>query len=298
MEPLAAAGEVKLSVDPSGLGEGFHVHADSQRLKQVLINLLSNALKYNHPGGQVEVCFETVDGSPALVRTLVKDTGVGIAAHDIEKLFEPFERLGAERQAIDGTGLGLALSKGLIEAMGGTITVTSTPGVGSTFTIELAAAAAPDSEHARPTSQPTRQPSQAAGVAPRLKVLYVEDNVSNLRLVERVLERHTTVEMLPAMQGSLGLELAREHHPDLIILDLHLPDIDGEVVLRRLKSDPSTRSIPVVVLTADASKGLAQRLAQIGSCEFLSKPLDVPRLLKAIETCVGAARLSDATRAD
>jgi CheY-like chemotaxis protein len=214
---------------------------------------------------------------------------VGIAARDIEKLFAPFERLGAERRAIDGTGLGLALSKGLIEAMGASITVSSTPGIGSTFTIELAGVPAPRSEHGHEAAHARPRPAGVVDAQPRLKVLYIEDNVSNLRLVERVLEHHAAVEMLPAMQGSLGLALAREHHPDIIVLDLQLPDIDGEVVLRRLKADPSTRDIPVVVLTADASRGLAERLGAIGSCEFLSKPLDVPHLLAVIETHIGSA---------
>ncbi len=298
MEPLADAGEVALSVDAGGLTDDGHVHADAQRLKQVLLNVLSNAIKYNHPGGRVDVSFETLDGPPSGVRTLVTDTGIGIAAHDLEKLFEPFERLGAEQRAIEGTGLGLALSKGLIEAMGGNITVSSTPGVGSTFMIELAGVPTPHIEHAHEAPEPQEQRSGAGDAQPRLKVLYIEDNVSNVRLVERVLERHATVEMLPAMQGSLGLGLAREHHPDMIILDLHLPDIDGEVVLTRLKADPSTRDIPVVVLTADASKGLAERLVRIGSCEFLSKPLDVPRLLKVIQTYIDNAARGDASQDD
>jgi len=237
--------------------------------------------EYNHRGGRVAVSFETVDGSPVRVRTLVSDTGIGIAAQDIGKLFTPFERLGAEQRAIDGTGLGLALSKRLIDTMGGTITASSTPGVGSTFTIELDAVPAPDGGHAHSASAPRFGQAADADLQPRSqKVLYIEDNLSNVKLVERVLERHATVEMIPAMQGSIGLALAREHRPDLILLDLHLPDIDGEVVLARLKADPNTRDIPVIVVTADASKGLAKRLSQIGSSEVLSKPLDVPRLLK------------------
>ena len=246
----------------------------------------------------MDVSFQTLAGPPTRVRTLVRDTGIGIAAHDIDKLFEPFERLGAQRRAIDGTGLGLTLSRGLIEAVGGAITVSSTPGVGSTFTIELAGAAAPHGKHVHETWESQPQRSRAADAQPALKVLYIEDNVSNLRLVERVLERHATVEMIPAMQGSLGLALAREHHPDIIILDLHLPDIDGEVVLTRLKADPITREIPVVVLTADASKGQAERLARIGCYEFVSKPLDVPRLLKVIESYIDNAGRGGASRDD
>ncbi len=167
--------------------------------------------------------------------------------------------------------------------MGGTITASSTPGFGSTFAIELDSVPAPGTEYAHGVSEARHEHPADAGQQPRRsKILYVEDNVSNLRLVERVLERHASVEMIPAMQGSIGLALAREHHPDIIILDLHLPDINGEVVLTRLKADPSTQDIPVIILTADASKGLARRLAQIGASEFLSKPLDVSRFLKVL----------------
>ena len=132
-----------------------------------------------------------------------------------------------------------------------------------------------------------------AGLRPAPRILYIEDNVSNLKLVERILERHATVEMIAAMQGSIGLALAREHHPDMVILDLHLPDMHGEEVLQRLKAEPETRDIPVIVLTADASRGLAQRLARIGSCEFLSKPLDVPRFLKVIAAYIDRAGRPD-----
>ena len=129
----------------------------------------------------------------------------------------------------------------------------------------------------------------------RPKILYIEDNVSNLKLVERVLERHGTVELIAAMQGSLGLELAREHRPDLIILDRQLPDMSGEDVLKRLKAEPETQEVPVMILTADASKGLAERLARLGSCEFLSKPLDVPRFLKVVAAYIDRATSSDAS---
>jgi signal transduction histidine kinase/CheY-like chemotaxis protein len=286
--PVAAANQVTLQIDSGGLADGQHVYADAQRLKQVLLNLLSNAIKYNRPGGLVEVTFAR--GDPGRVRTCIADTGIGIAADHMAHLFEPFERLGADQRAIEGTGLGLALSKGLIEAMGGTIEAVSATGEGSTFVVELAGIQPPAGEEPA-GHQP--QPGAAISAAPQLpKILYIEDNVSNLKLAERILERHATVELIAAMQGSIGLTLAREHRPDMIILDLHLPDMGGEEVLQRLKAEPETREIPVVVLTADASKGLAQRLARIGSCEFLSKPIDVPRFLKVIAAYIEGPNLS------
>ncbi|MGA2929244.1 MAG: ATP-binding protein, partial [Solirubrobacteraceae bacterium] len=291
---LAGDNEVTLQVNNSGLVGDEHVHADARRLKQVLLNVLVNAIKYNHPGGRVDLSFELQHPPAARVRILVADTGIGIAPDHLEKLFEPFERLGVEKRAIDGTGLGLTLSKGLIEAMGGTITATSTVGVGSTFAIELAVVPGPVAAHEQGISGQQPQPSEPFGDEPaRRTVLYIEDNVSNLRLAERILERLAAVELIEAMQGSLGLTLARDRRPDLIILDLQLPDMQGEEVLKRLKSDPRTRHIHVVVLTADASKGTAEHLKSLGASEFVSKPLDVRRFLAVIQSYIDDPRRPD-----
>ena len=273
--PLAANATVGIQVDASALEGGQHVQADSRRLKQVLLNVLSNAVKYNHSGGRVEVSFKTLDDGR--VRTAIADTGIGINREYMRQLFEPFERLGADQRAIDGTGLGLALSRGLVEAMGGSIEATSEPGVGSTFTIELAGAVAADAEEGRLGAAPQAEPEP-----PCLRVLYIEDNLSNLKLAERILQRHGPVEMISAMQGSLGLQLAREHRPDLVILDLQLPDMPGDEVLQRLRAEPETRGTPVIVLTADASKGLAKRLILLGATEFMQKPLNVAHFLEML----------------
>ena len=283
--PLAAESEISLHTDMTGLPHGTHVHADAQRLKQVLLNVLSNAIKYNRPGGSVDVTFETLESGR--VRTIISDTGIGIQPEHMAHLFEPFERLGAEQSAVEGTGLGLALSKRLLSAMHGTIHATSAPGVGSVFVIELELIPRPDGQREAPDRNGTPAPDETVRLP---RILYVEDNVSNLKLAERILERHATVELIPAMQGSIGLTLARQHRPDMIILDLHLPDMRGEDVLKRLKAEPETRDIPVVVLTADASRGLAERLARLGSCEFLSKPVDVPRFLKVIAAYIDSTR--------
>ena len=224
------------------------------------------------------------------MRILISDTGIGIAPDQLEKLFEPFERLGVEKRAIDGTGLGLTLSKGLIEAMGGTITASSTVGVGSMFAIELAVVPGPVAAYEQGISEQQPQSSEPSGdERARRTVLYIEDNVSNMMLAERILERLAAVELIEAMQGSLGLTLARDRRPDVIILDLQLPDMQGEDVLKRLKADPRTRDIPVVVLTADASKGTAERLIRLGASEFVSKPLDVRQFLAVVQPYIDDA---------
>jgi CheY-like chemotaxis protein/anti-sigma regulatory factor (Ser/Thr protein kinase) len=287
VEPLAAAREVTLSADMSAVAKDGHVHGDRQRLKQVLLNLLSNAIKYNHTGGRVEVAF--AKPSAERVRIVVADTGIGIAPDLLARAFEPFDRLGAEQSEIEGTGLGLALSKRLVEAMGGSITLESEPETGTTVTLELAVAAAPGSDQvANGRPGPAQDSVNGHGTEPR-QILYIEDNLSNLTLVERILEHETAVSLVPAMQGTLGLELAREHRPDLIMLDLHLPDMSGNEVLRRLKASPDTNEIPVVVLSADASKGQIGRLMRSGASHYLTKPLDVQQFLEVVGAALNAS---------
>jgi signal transduction histidine kinase/ActR/RegA family two-component response regulator len=277
--PLAAEHDITLASNTDGLSLEGHVQADRQRLAQVLLNLFSNAIKYNRAGGRVDVSFAVTEAGR--VRTTIADTGIGLQPAQLAKLFDPFERLGAELTQVEGTGLGLALSKGLLEAMGGTIEVASQPAIGTAVTIELASAQPSDSEH---TPGPRDQEPAGLGErgSKRQVILYIEDNLSNLTLVERILDRYPAVELLPAMQATIGLELARQHRPDLIVLDLHLPDMPGTEVLNRLKAQPPTREIPVIVLTADASKGQSERVTALGAAAYLTKPLDVPRFVEVI----------------
>ena len=278
--PLARDARVSLNANMDGLVDDGHVYADRNRLKQVLLNLLSNSIKYNRRGGRVDVSFQISE--TGRVRTLIADTGIGIEPDQLQKLFQPFERLGAEATEIEGTGLGLTLSKGLIEAMGGTIGVESSLGQGTTFVIELASVQAPSDDHE--TAPPPSPTEFDAAQEQRQRILYIEDNLSNLTLVERILDRQPGIELIAAMQATIGLELARQHHPDLIVLDLHLPDLLGTEVLIRLKTEESTRQIPVIVLTADASKGQAERVQRLGAVAYLTKPLDVPAFLDTIAT--------------
>jgi len=259
-------------------GREQYVVADRQRLKQVLLNLLSNAIKYNRAGGQVTLgCVPAADGR---LRIYVQDTGLGLSPQQLERLFVPFERLGAEQTGEEGTGLGLALSKALVEAMGGTIGVTSVPGQGSTFWLELVEVEAPSERNER-LGAALSLAIDTGGAS--YTVLYIEDNLSNYRLIERTLGRQAGITLMTAMQGGLGVELAREHQPDLILLDLHLPDMAGEDVLLRLQDDPRTRDVPVVVISADATPRQIQQLLARGARNYLTKPLELPQFLKVVD---------------
>jgi CheY-like chemotaxis protein len=281
--PLAFEREVTLMANTTGLAGGGYVMADRNRLKQVLLNLLSNAIKYNRPGGQVEISFTTIATHRVQIR--IADTGIGIRADQLPKLFEPFERLGAKPE-IEGTGLGLSISKALLEAMGGTIGVQSEHGAGTTFSIELAEAARPDLGQQERRQDVRLQ--QLNTLEKQRRILYIEDNLSNLTLVEQILGRYPAVELLSAIQGTLGFDLARKHQPDLIILDMHLPDISGIEVLKRLKSEPATRDIPVVVLTADANRTQADHARLLGASDHLTKPIDIVAFIETISRHLAA----------
>lgn len=281
-QPLGSKREISVEASLDGYGDLF-VAADLQRLKQVLLNLLSNAIKYNREGGRVTA---SVRREREHLRIAVTDTGPGIDAAEQELLFQPFERLGAEAGEIQGTGLGLALSKGLVTAMGGVIGVESEPGAGSTFFVELAEAEA-GSESTRSASTSLTNGNSASPAEHSGQVLYIEDKFANLNLVESALAQHrpgTTV--LTAMQGALGLELALEHRPDLVLLDLHLPDMSGERVLKLLRSDERTRLLPVVVLSADATPQTIKRVLTGGADEYLTKPLQVRRFIEVIDRVI------------
>jgi PAS domain S-box-containing protein len=273
--PLAESADVPIRADVAGF-EGY-VLADRQRLMQVLMNLLTNAVKYNREGGDVIVsCGPTAAGR---VRIAVTDTGPGIFEDMMDRLFLPFERLGAHRTSVEGTGIGLSISKHLTELMGGEIGAESLVGRGSTFWVDLVPAGAPEERH-----QVLEGVADVrAGSRQERTILYVEDNLSNLRLLERIVERRPLTKLVTATQGGLALDLAREHHPHLILLDVHLPDIEGDEVLLRLKDDPATRNIPVVLVSAEASPAKVERFLAAGARAYLTKPLDVARFLEVVD---------------
>ena len=294
IRPSAASQKISVTGEDA-LNSSLHAQANHQRLKQVLLNLLSNAVKYNRPGGSVTVSCEkslrqwdTAElrktGGATLLRISIADTGLGIAPHNLSKLFIPFERAGAEESGIEGTGLGLAVSKALVQAMGGVIAAESDLGRGSVFSIELPAAenSLPgfdsETEHLLSQIQNSESPIQNPKT-----VLYVEDNLSNLRLIDRVLAGRPGIKLLSAVRGALGLDLARQHRPDLILLDLNLPDMHGADVLRSLRESPNTSSIPVVVISADATAAQIERLLAGGARDYLTKPIDVKQFLVTVD---------------
>jgi len=281
VRPLAAARGVTVIVE-SGPPSERYVHADRQRLAQVLLNLLSNGVKYNRPQGRVWISCDAsrgVDGAEWLA-VHVRDEGSGIAAEHRDRLFMPFERLGAEHSGIEGTGLGLALSRHLARAMGGVLALDHTSSEGTAFRVELRPATDPLVEAGGVAG---RDPSTAADAVSTATLLYIEDNLANLSLVQTILLPRPGWRLIPALQGGLGVELAVEHAPDVILLDLHLPDIAGREVLRLLRSDPRTAGTPVVVISADATPRTMQTLLAEGANAFLPKPLDVREFLPTLE---------------
>jgi signal transduction histidine kinase len=278
MRPVAAGHGITL-YDPvfTDGTTASYVLADRQRLTQVVINLISNAIKYNRHRGTVTVELERDEGR---IRLSVADTGEGIEPDLLPRLFTPFERLDAAASGIDGTGLGLALSRRLVEAMGGRIGVKSRLGVGTTFWVEL--------EVAQPAAVVAADGASEGLLATReyaseLRVLYVEDVVANVRLVEEIFARRPSIRLIPAMLGRLGIELARDHHPHLIFLDLHLPDMTGADVLAALRRDAATRGIPVVILTADATRREIDKLKRLGGRSYETKPIGMRRLLELVD---------------
>ncbi|HWH52638.1 MAG TPA: MHYT domain-containing protein [Gemmatimonadaceae bacterium] len=284
--PLTSSQRIELSVDRASVDQCY-VRADRQRLKQVLLNLVANAVKYNRPNGTVRVICQAA-GDDRL-RIVVEDSGPGIAPEKVARLFTPFDRLGAEASGVEGTGLGLALSQRLAEAMGGEIGLTTELGSGTRFWIDLPSTESQLTRFGRLELEApsVHRPADADRV---WKILYVEDNLSNLTLVQRILARHHDIELIPAMQGGLALEMAKLHRPDLILLDLHLPDIPGEEVFAELQKDAECRNIPVVVLSADATRAQIDRLTDAGVHAYVTKPLDVKPFIEILNSVLDRKR--------
>jgi CheY-like chemotaxis protein len=228
-------------------------------------------------------CQRIADDAGERLAIAVRDTGPGIPPDKMSRLFVPFERLGAEQSDIEGTGLGLALSHRLVEAMGGALTAESVVGQGSTFTVTLALTPNPlerleQRGHPAAATEENEAPPEKTAT-----LLNIEDNLANFSLIETILWERPGVKLLSALQGRLGLDLAEKHRPDLILLDLHLPDMKGDEVLAHLQSHPATRDIPVVVVSADATPGSVERLMRAGARGYLTKPLDVDRFLEMVD---------------
>jgi CheY-like chemotaxis protein len=261
----------------------YFVKADRTRVKQVLINLLFNAIKYNKPAGAVAV--ECALSLPDSIRISVRDTGAGLAAEQLAQLFQPFNRLGKEASAEEGTGIGLVVTKRLVELMGGVIGADSAVGVGSVFWIELNRTSAP--QLAVPEAE------RAALVRPRVPdgtplrtLLYVEDNPANLELVEQLIARRPDLRLLSAADGNLGIEFARVYLPAVILMDINLPGISGIEAMNILRADPSTAHIPIIALSANAVPRDIEEGLEAGFFDYLTKPIKVGQFMDALDVAL------------
>jgi len=259
------------------------VHADRTRLKQVLLNLLSNAIKYNKKEGAVEVtCTASTSGRN---RVSIRDSGAGLYPEQLTQLFQPFNRLGQEAGGEEGTGIGLVVAKRLVELMGGAIGVESTLGTGSVFWFELASVAEP-----RRSLEPGEAAELAQAHLPRAAqlhtVLYVEDNPANLKLVEQIMARHPDICLLTAVNGTLGIQLARNSQPEVILMDINLPGISGFEALQILRSDPATAHIPVIAISANAMPLDIERGLKAGFFRYITKPIKVHEFMEALDVAL------------
>src|SRR5438105_4550639 len=277
MASVAHRSGVSLTCDVDGVQ--CMVKGDRKRLLQVLLNLISNGVKY---GGQsVEVSVRQADADTA--RIFVSDTGRGMSKAEQVLLFQPFQRLGAERRSSEGTGLGLALSKALVEGMDGSIGLTSGRN-GTTFWITLATETPAQAEGAAwPGTEQRVRRSGSNGASRDLSVLHIEDNPMMTEFVESLCHTRDGVHLQSAMLGRIGIELAQASKPDVIFLDVHLPDIDGTEVLRLLKADPVTRGIPVVILSADATGERVEQLVKLGASKYMTKPIRAQAFFDALD---------------
>jgi CheY-like chemotaxis protein len=264
----------------------WFVKADRTRIKQVLINLLFNAIKYNSPRGAVTV--ECTKHEPNAIRISVRDTGEGIAADKLDQLFQPFNRLGKEASAEQGTGIGLVVTKRLVELMGGSIGVESTVGTGTLFWIELVQTEAPQLADLDADGAVVAHPP-AEGGAPLRTLLYVEDNPANLELVEQLVARRPDLRLLTAADGALGIEFARAYLPEVILMDIHLPGISGIEAMKLLHADPTTAHIPIVALSANAVPRDIEKGLSAGFFSYLTKPIKVPQFMQALDDALAFA---------
>jgi PAS domain S-box-containing protein len=268
----------------------YFVLADRTRVKQVLINLLSNAIKYNIEQGSVEVkCTENTQGR---IRVSIRDTGAGLNPEQLAQLFQAFNRLGQEAGGEEGTGIGLVVAKRLVELMGGVIGVESTVGVGSVFWFELISIAEPYVSTGGGDAVEKAQPHVPRGA--RLHtLLYVEDIPANLKLVEQIIARHPDIRLLTAVNGNSGIEIARESRPDVVLMDINLPDINGFEALKILRSDPATAHIPVIAISANAMPLDIERGLGAGFFGYITKPIKVNEFMEAMDVALKYAQSGD-----
>ena len=293
VEPLAQQHGVRLILPGSAIP--FVVLADRIRVKQVLINLLTNASKYNTTQGTIEV--KCAESTPGRIRVSISDTGAGLGPEQLAQLFQPFNRLGQEGGAEEGTGIGLVVSKHLVELMGGEIGVESSIGAGSVFWFELPAVNEPLTAMAMDGREAisVAQPHPPHGEQPHT-LLYIEDKPANLALVKRIIARNPTITLLTAPDGNSGLRIARESLPDVILTDISLPDISGHELLKILNSDPATAHIPVIAISAHAMPLDVERGLNEGFFRYLTKPIKIDEFLDALHVTLEYTEQSGSRR--
>jgi signal transduction histidine kinase/ActR/RegA family two-component response regulator len=284
-----------ISMTFPGFEVPYFVNADRTRVKQVLINLLFNAIKYNRPGGTIAV--ECSPSSADSIRIGVRDTGAGLSPEQLAQLFQPFNRLGKDASTEEGTGIGLVVTKRLVELMDGAIGVESTVGVGSLFWVELSLTSAPQQllQEAEP-SMSARPPVQDG--LPRRTLLYVEDNPANLELVEQLIARRPDLRLLSAADGNLGIEFARSYQPEVILMDINLPGISGIEVMKVLRADPKTAHIPIMALSANAVPRDIAKGLEAGFFDYLTKPIKVNQFMAAVDAAMEYAETASDRAAD
>jgi PAS domain S-box-containing protein len=292
MEPLARKRGIVMTFP--GFGEPRFVLADRTRMRQIIVNLLSNAIKYNRQDGSIVV--ECAECAPGRIRLSVADTGLGLAPEKLAQLFQPFNRVGQEGGAVQGTGIGLVVTKRLVEVMKGTIDVESTVGVGTVFRVELAACRPPQLDMPDADSVPPAEVAVGQTVAKRT-VLYVEDNPANLKLIEMLIARRPELRLLTAGNGELGVELAQAHLPDTILMDINLPGISGIEALSVLRSDSATARIPVIALSASARPRDIEKALTAGFFRYLTKPIKVDELMATLDQGLAVACLPHTPKA-
>jgi signal transduction histidine kinase/ActR/RegA family two-component response regulator len=270
MEPRAGQSGIRMTFPR--FDDPIYVWADRTRLKQIVINLLSNAIKYNKEQGTVVVdCSVSNLGR---VRFCVRDTGEGLSPEKLAQLFQPFNRLGQDASGVVGTGIGLVVTKRLVELMDGSLDVSSTVGVGSAFCCDLPVAQPPQLA-TRDDEDPAPPEPEATCLTPLRTLLYVEDNPANLMLVERLIARRPDLQLLSAINGTLGIELARVHQPQVILMDINLPGISGITALQRLREDAATAHIPIIALSANAMPHDIAKGIEVGFFGYLTKPIKI-----------------------
>ncbi len=290
--------ECRAMIEPQALKRGigmtfprfetpYFVKADRTRVKQVLINLLFNAIKYNKPEGTVAV--EYTLSPPDSIRICVRDTGAGLAPEQLAQLYQPFNRLGKEDGAEEGTGIGLVVTKRLVELMGGTIGADSAVGVGSMFWIEMGLTAAPLLA-TRGAEDEAQVRAQVPVGTPLHTLLYVEDNPANLELVEQLVARRPDLRLLSAADGNLGIEFARVYRPEVILMDINLPGISGLDAMKILHADPLTAHIPIIALSANAVPHDIEKALQVGFFNYLTKPIKINQFMDALEAALNHSK--------